>query len=57
MVPGTLAVMNVMSLLLVLAVGLVLYGHHNLQGDGPRVAAGAFGRITGRLRTLFKEFF
>jgi cell division protein FtsA len=39
------------------AVGLALYGHHNLQGDGPRVAAGAFGRITGRLRTLFKEFF
>jgi cell division protein FtsA len=39
------------------AVGLVLYAHRNLQNDGPRVSAGALGRITGRLRTLFKEFF
>ena len=39
------------------SVGLVLYAHRNLQLDAPRVTAGAFGRITGRIRTLFKEFF
>jgi cell division protein FtsA len=39
------------------AVGLVLYAHRNLLNDAPRVAAGTLGRLTGRLRTLFKEFF
>ncbi|HVC19549.1 MAG TPA: cell division protein FtsA [Vicinamibacterales bacterium] len=40
-------------------VGLVLYGHRNLTGDGARtpVGAGALGRVAGRLRGLFKEFF
>jgi hypothetical protein len=35
----------------------VLYTHRNLAMEPARVGAGAFGRITGRLRTLFKEFF
>ena len=40
------------------AVGLVMYAHRNHAGDAPRpVGAGAFGRVAGRLRTLFKEFF
>jgi cell division protein FtsA len=39
------------------SVGLVVYAHRNLQNDTPRAAAGAIGRITGRIRTLFKEFF
>ena len=40
------------------AVGLVMYAHRNHAGDLPRaVGAGAFGRVAGRLRTLFKEFF
>jgi cell division protein FtsA len=40
------------------AVGLVMYAHRNYAGDLPRpVGAGAFGRVAGRLRTLFKEFF
>jgi cell division protein FtsA len=39
------------------SVGLVLYMHRNLLTDPPRVGAGTLGRITGRLRTLFKEFF
>jgi hypothetical protein len=34
----------------------VKYAHQNVQAE-PHVGAGAFGRITGRLRTLFKEFF
>jgi cell division protein FtsA len=39
------------------SVGLVMYVHRNLQAEPARVGAGAFGRFTGRLRTLFKEFF
>jgi cell division protein FtsA len=41
------------------AVGLVMYGHRNHVGEPSRspVGAGAFGRVAGRLRTLFKEFF
>ncbi len=40
------------------AVGLVLYGHRNHAGEASRlVGAGAFGRVAGRLRGLFKEFF
>jgi cell division protein FtsA len=40
------------------AVGLVMYAHRNHVGEAPRpVGAGAFGRVAGRLRTLFKEFF
>jgi hypothetical protein len=31
--------------------------HRNLLTDPPRVGAGTIGRLTGRLRTLFKEFF
>jgi cell division protein FtsA len=38
-------------------VGLVAYTHRNTPFDGDRVASGALGRLTGRLRTLFKEFF
>jgi hypothetical protein len=34
-----------------------MYIHRNLQTEPMRAGAGAFGRITGRLRTLFKEFF
>ncbi len=34
-----------------------VYTHRNLQTDPARVGAGTLGRITGRLRTLFKEFF
>jgi cell division protein FtsA len=40
------------------AVGLVMYAHRNHVGETVRpVGAGAFGRVAGRLRTLFKEFF
>jgi cell division protein FtsA len=39
------------------SVGTVLYTHRNLAMEPARVGAGAFGRITGRLRTLLKEFF
>jgi cell division protein FtsA len=40
------------------AVGLVMYAHRNQAGEPARaVGAGAFGRLSGRLRTLFKEFF
>jgi len=40
------------------AVGLVMYAHRNHAGDVARpVGAGAFGRVAGRLRGLFKEFF
>jgi hypothetical protein len=36
----------------------VMYAHRNHVGEAPRpVGAGAFGRVAGRLRTLFKEFF
>jgi cell division protein FtsA len=39
------------------SVGLAIYVQKNLQTEPVRVSAGALGRITGRLRTLFKEFF
>jgi cell division protein FtsA len=39
------------------SVGLVVYAHRNVQAEPVRAGAGALGRITGRLRTLFKEFF
>jgi cell division protein FtsA len=40
------------------AVGLVLYAQRNHVSDAGRmVGAGAFGRVAGRLRGLFKEFF
>ena len=39
------------------AVGVVLYALRHLHTEPSRVSAGAIGRITGRLRTLFKEFF
>ncbi len=40
------------------AVGLVLYAQRNHVGEAGRmVGAGAFGRVAGRLRGLFKEFF
>jgi cell division protein FtsA len=39
------------------SVGLALYTHRNLLAEPARVGAGAIGRLTGRLRTLFKEFF
>jgi cell division protein FtsA len=39
------------------SVGVVMYAHRNQLGEQPRVAAaGAFGRVAGRLRGLFKEF-
>jgi cell division protein FtsA len=41
------------------SVGLVLYGYRNAVDDMARapVGAGAFVRVAGRLRGLFKEFF
>jgi cell division protein FtsA len=40
------------------AVGLVQYAQRNHVSDPPRlVGAGAFGRVAGRLRGLFREFF
>ena len=39
------------------AVGLTMYGHTHGAGEPARTGAGAFGRMAGRLRTLFKEFF
>lgn len=39
------------------SVGLVMYAHKNAQLEPVRVGAGAIGRFTGRLRTLFKDFF
>jgi cell division protein FtsA len=40
------------------AVGLGIYAHRNRVGEAARpVGAGAFGRVAGRLRMLFKEFF
>lgn len=39
------------------SVGLVMYAHRNLQHEPVRAGAGTIGRLTGRLRTLFKEFF
>lgn len=38
-------------------VGLVAYTHRNSPFEGDRIAGGAIGRLTGRLRTLFKDFF
>ena len=38
-------------------VGLVLYAHRNRAPEMARVGAGAFGRMAGRLRGIFKEFF
>ena len=38
-------------------VGLVLYAHRNREPESARVGAGAFGRMAGRLRGIFKEFF
>jgi len=40
-------------------VGLVLYGYRNSTGYSSRVpvGAGAFVRVAGRLRGLFREFF
>ena len=40
-------------------VGLVLYGSRNRAGVSSRapVGAGAFVRVAGRLRGLFREFF
>jgi len=38
-------------------VGLVLYAHRNRGPEPARVGAGAFGRMAGRLRGMFKEFF
>ena len=38
-------------------VGLVLYAHRNRVLDPSRVGAGAFERMAGRLRGIFKEFF
>jgi hypothetical protein len=36
-------------------VGLVLYAHRNRAPDAAR--SGAFGRMAGRLRGIFREFF
>ena len=38
-------------------VGLVLYAHHNRMPDAVGAGGGAFGRMAGRLRGIFKEFF
>src|SRR5512140_2836117 len=40
-------------------VGLALYAYRNFAGEAARVpvGAGAIGRVAGRLRGLFKEFF
>ena len=38
-------------------VGLVLYAQRNRVLDPARVGAGAFGRMAGRLRGIFREFF
>jgi cell division protein FtsA len=39
------------------AVGLVLYAHRHQAEAARPTGAGAFGRVAGRLRMLFKEFF
>lgn len=39
------------------AVGLVLYAERHRAPDGGRSGGGAFTRMVGRLRTVFKEFF
>jgi hypothetical protein len=38
-------------------VGVVLYAHRNRVPEMARVGAGAFGRMAGRLRGIFREFF
>ena len=38
-------------------VGLVLYAHRNRVSDASGIGVGAFARLTGRLRGIFKEFF
>jgi len=38
-------------------VGLALYAHRNRTPEPVRVGAGAFGRVAGRLRGIFREFF
>jgi len=38
-------------------VGLVLYTHRNRAPEPARVGAGALGRMAGRLRGIFREFF
>jgi cell division protein FtsA len=38
-------------------VGIGLYTHRNRAPDPPRTGAGAFSRVAGRLRGIFKEFF
>jgi cell division protein FtsA len=39
------------------AVGVVLYAHRNRVPEAARGGAGAFSRVAGRLRGIFKEFF
>jgi cell division protein FtsA len=39
------------------AVGLAMYGNSHAQPDPGRAGSGALGRMAGRIRTLFKEFF
>ncbi len=40
------------------AVGLAAYAHRNAAAETSRaVGAGALGRVTGRLRSMFREFF
>jgi cell division protein FtsA len=40
------------------AVGLAAYAHRNAAAETSRAAgAGALGRVTGRLRSMFREFF
>ena len=38
-------------------VGLVLYAHRNREPEPARAGAGAFVRMAGKLRGIFKEFF
>jgi cell division protein FtsA len=38
-------------------VGLALYAHRNRAPEPVRVGPGAFGRVAGRLRGIFREFF
>jgi cell division protein FtsA len=38
-------------------VGLVLYAHRNRGPEASRADAGAFGRMAGKLRGIFREFF
>jgi cell division ATPase FtsA len=39
------------------AVGLCVYTHRRMQLEPARAGHGTLERITGRIRTLFKEFF